>query len=55
MDRMGCCIVGKRSKCKPSLPMFLSIMAEDMEVLFKCLDGSLTESFSLRVCKHGPS
>jgi len=49
MGRMGCCIVGKLSKCEPSLPTLLSIMAEDTKVLFKCLDGLLTESISLRV------
>jgi len=49
MGRMGCCIVGKLSKCQPSLPTFLSIMTEDAGVLFECLDGSLTESVSLWV------
>jgi len=49
MGRMGCCIVGKLGKRQPSLPMFLSIMTGDAEVLFECLDGSLTKSISLWV------
>jgi len=53
MGRMGCCIVGKLSKCQPSLATFLSIMVEDTEVLFECLDGSLTESISLWVVGSG--
>ena len=47
MYRMGCYIVGKRSKRQPSLPTFLSIVVEDAEGLFECLDSSLTESISL--------
>jgi len=49
MGRIGCRIIGKLGKCQASFPTFLSIMAEDAEVLFECLDGSLTESITLRV------
>jgi len=44
---MGCCIVGKLGKRQPRLPTFLSIVAEDAEVLFEFLDSSLTKSISL--------
>jgi len=46
---MGCCIVGKLGKRQPSFPTFLPIVAKDGEVLFECLDGSLTKSISLWV------
>jgi hypothetical protein len=53
VGRMRGHVVGKLGKCKPSFPSFLSIMAEDVEVLLEGLDGSFTESISLRMVDSG--
>jgi len=53
MGGMSCYIVCKLGTCQLSLPTFLSIMVEDVEVLFECLDGSLIESISLWVVGSG--
>jgi len=49
MGRMGCHIISKLGKCQSSFPTFLSIIVEDMELLFEGLDSSFTEAISLRV------
>ena len=46
-------VVGELRQWEPSYPAILTIMAVDPKVLFKCLDGSLAESVSLRVVCSG--
>ena len=48
-----CGVVGKFSKWEPCSPPVLPVMAVDMEVLLKCLDGPFTESVSLGVVGSG--
>jgi len=45
--RIGCGVVGNLSKYQPSFPIFLSIIAENTEVLFEYLDSLFTKSVSL--------
>jgi len=53
MGRIGCHMIGKLGKRQLSLSMFLSIITDDAEVLFECLDSLLTESISLWVVGSG--
>lgn len=47
MGRIGCRMVGKFGECQLSFLKLLSIMVEDKEVWFECLDSQLTKCVSL--------